>query len=282
MNILLIGHGYVGNYIKNELDEVCKRFRWVKYKHVDHKTPIWNLEPHFEDGHADIIINAAGFTGVPNVDACELMENRQQCISGNVTFPLELSRSSIPVIHISSGCVYTGYPEGGFTEKDAPNFDFGNGSFYSGSKALFQNLWRAGGYGTKDFLFRIRMPFGPDNHSKNLLTKLKKYPKFYDKLNSVSYMPDVARAAVYFALNHKEIPKGIYNAVNVDPVKISDIAELFNWDKEYMSDAEFKSVAVAPRSNCTLNPAKMERYFNFTPTAEALAEVKELWTRLGL
>lgn len=280
MNIVLIGHGYVGNYIKNELEEVSKRFRWVKYRHVTHTEPIFNLF-HQDDSPVDFIINAAGYTGVPNVDSCELLENRQKCIDGNVTYPLSLSGLNIPVLHISSGCVYNGYPTGGYTEKDKPNFDFGNGSFYSGSKALFQNLWYGRGYGTKDYLFRIRMPFGPDTLNKNLLTKLSKYHKLIDKLNSVSYLPDVAKAAVYFALNHKDIPYGIYNAVNPEPVKTSDIAEMFNFDKEWMNDAEFKTQAVAPRSNCTLNPAKMEQFFKFTPTHEALEEVKELWSTLA-
>lgn len=282
MNIVLIGHGYVGNYIKNELDAVVKQFRWVKYKHITHKEPLFDLFNQLDEP-IDFIINAAGYTGVPNVDACELLENRQKCIEGNVTFPLSLSNAfrNVPVLHISSGCVYNGYPPEGYLEKDTPNFDFGNGSFYSGSKALFQTLWQNQGHFTKDFLFRIRMPFGPDTLSKNLLVKLSKYPRLYDKLNSVSYMPDVAKAAVYFALNHKDIPKGIYNAVNVDPVKISQLAEMFMWDKEYMSDAEFKQVANAPRSNCTLNPTKMERIFNFTPTQQALEEVKELWSTLA-
>lgn len=277
MNIVLIGHGYVGNYIKAELDAVVKQFRWIKYRHISHTTPLYDLYTR-DDDPIDFIINAAGYTGVPNVDACELLENRQHCIDGNVTFPLNLSGGNVPVLHITSGCVYNGYPTGGYTEKDKLNFDFGNGSFYSGSKALFQNLWHARGYFQKDYLLRIRMPFGPDTSSKNLLTKLGKYPKLIDKLNSVSYLPDVARAAVYFAINHKEIPTGIYNAVNPEPVKTSDIAEIFGFDKEWMNDAEFKQVAVAPRSNCTLNPAKMEQYFNFTPTLEALRTVSEKYS----
>lgn len=276
MNIVLIGHGYVGNYIKAELEAVTKQFRWIKYRHISHTTPLYDVFAH-ADAPIDFIINAAGYTGVPNVDACELLENRQHCIDGNVIFPLSLSNafSKVPVLHITSGCVYNGYPEGGYTEKDPLNFDFGNGSFYSGSKALFQRLWQAQGHQTKDYLFRIRMPFGPDRHSKNLITKLSTYPKLIDKLNSISYLPDVARAAVYFAVNHADIPAGIYNAVNPEPVRTSLIAERFGFDKEWMSDTEFKQIAVAPRSNCTLNPTKMENYFNFTSSLDALTQVRD-------
>ena len=41
---------------------------------------------------------------------------------------------------ISSGCIYGGY-EKDFTEDDVPNFDFQNGSFYSGTKALAEKLY---------------------------------------------------------------------------------------------------------------------------------------------
>lgn len=271
MNIVLIGHGYVGNYIRRELEETAKRFRWVKFKHVTHHASLFELFHNFEEP-IDFIINAAGYTGVPNVDACEILENRQKCIDGNVKFPLSLSAMQCPVLHITSGCVYTGYPEDGFTEKDTPNFDFGNGSFYSGSKALFQELWKRQGYFTKDYLFRIRMPFGPDISEKNLVMKLRKYDRLLDKLNSVSYLPDVAKAAVYFAVNHADIPKGIYNAVNPRPVRTHEIAEYFDLDKEYMSEVEFGKITTAPRSNCVLSHAKMEKYFNFTNTIDALEE----------
>ena len=98
--ITLIGHGYVGKYIANELDRQQVPYYW---KNHDEVLP----------DRAKFIINAAGFTGVPNVDACE--KNKDDTMNGNVLFPLFLEYvSKVPVIHISSGCVYSGYPEGGF------------------------------------------------------------------------------------------------------------------------------------------------------------------------
>ena len=59
---------------------------------------------------------------------------RTKTIDGNVIFPLQLEHSNtqVPILHISSGCVYIGHQKD-FTEEDVPNFDFNNGSFYSGS-----------------------------------------------------------------------------------------------------------------------------------------------------
>ena len=92
----------------------------------------------------DVIINCAGYVGKPNVDACEL--NKEACIKGNVMMPEMLSNLChelmIRYVHISSGCIYTGY-EKEFTEEDPPNFCFDSeikGSFYSGTKALAEDL----------------------------------------------------------------------------------------------------------------------------------------------
>ena len=116
--ITLIGHGYVGEHIAKEMSEQNISHHWIR--HTD-SIP----------DDTSVIINAAGYTGSPNVDACEI--HKQETIDGNVIWPVKLERNfpSTPIVHISSGCVYTGYQKQ-FTEDDHPNFDFGNGSFYSG------------------------------------------------------------------------------------------------------------------------------------------------------
>lgn len=269
IRIALIGHGYVGKYIAAELEETCKIFNFIRWEHWDHTT-----DPRTVENPVDAIINAAGYTGVPNVDACET--ERQACMQGNVLYPLWLEQvtkqSNTPIVHITSGCVYDGYPEGGYTEEHASDFNFDNGSFYSASKGLFEQAWWNCGYFDKSYLLRIRMPFGPDTDSKNLLTKLRNYPKLIDKRNSISYMPDVAKAAVFFAINTPA--RGIYNAVNPGGVTTREIARLMGIqaDKYWMNDAEFKDITVAPRSNCVLNPDKMQEIFKFRTSLTAIAE----------
>jgi dTDP-4-dehydrorhamnose reductase len=259
--ITLVGHGYVGKYIAAELDTQGVPYRWVDHDYIaDIGLP----------ADTDFVINAAGFTGVPNVDACE--NRRDDCFNGNVMFPLYLEEIAghvnVPVLHISSGCVYTGYPAGGFTETDPTNLGFDNGSFYSATKAAFQELWVP--HNDRSYLFRIRMPFGPDVSDKNLLTKLQKYKKLIDYKNSVSYLPDVAKAAVHFAL-HRPAP-GIYNAVNPVPLTTHDITKFMNLYADWMDEAEFKSITVAPRSNCTLNTDKMQAVFKFQDSTRALTD----------
>ena len=250
--ITLIGHGYMGDHIATE---ICKRN--LPHHRIRHTDSI--------PKHTSVIINAAGYTGSPNVDACEL--HKQETIDGNVIWPVLLERRfpTTPIVHISSGCVYTGY-EQRFTEDDYPNFDFNNGSFYSGSKALAQKLLMP--FMDKSYLLRIRMPFGDKDHPKNLLTKMKNYQKLVSYNNSLSYMPDVANFAIACALG--SIPKGIYNVCNPGYSNAYEIIGMMGIEKEFITQEQFKQTTLAPRSNCILSTDKIQSVFPIQDIKTAL------------
>lgn len=252
--ITLIGHGYVGNHIAKELKAQNIPFAWVTHK-----------QEILFGTHA--IINAAGYTGSPNVDACEIY--KQDTIDGNVIWPLKLEQQfpHTPIVHISSGCIYTGYTPGGWTEEDKPNFDFSNGSFYSGSKALGQEVLMPY-LKTKSYLLRIRMPFGNEDHPKNFLTKMKKYQKLISYDNSLSYVPDVAKVAVHFAMA-LPVP-GIYNVCNPGYSNAEEIVKMMGIKKEFFTEEEFKNAVVAPRSNCILDTYKLQSIFPLQDVKTAL------------
>jgi nucleoside-diphosphate-sugar epimerase len=254
--IVLIGHGYVGRYIAAELDAQSIHYIWTNH----------NKYIPFD---ADFIINAAGFTGVPNVDACEL--RKADTVQGNINFPLHLERTfGCQILHLTSGCVYTGYKDNGWTESDTPNFNWNNGSFYSATKAEFQKLWTEYGYDKKSYLLRLRMPFGPDNLDKNLLMKLWNYDRLVNFENSITYLPDLARAVVRF-IEDRPLP-GIYNAVNPGGVTTRQITEIAGINKPFYTTEEWASKAIAPRSNCVLNTDKMQAISEFRPADQALKE----------
>lgn len=253
--ITLIGHGYIGNAISQELTNRRLPFDWIGHKEeISQETTV--------------VINAAGYTGRPNVDACEI--HKQETIDGNVIWPLTLEQkfTNIPIVHISSGCVYTGYKDGGWTEEDPPNFDFNNGSFYSGSKVLEQKLLEP--YMNKSYLLRIRMPFGDHEDPKNLLTKLKNYKKLVNFENSLSYINDVAKISVNFALDRPEA--GVYNVCNPGSKTTEEIVDMMRLNKEWFRKEEFEQSVQAPRSNCTLNTNKLTRIYPIQNVNSALAE----------
>ena len=80
--ITLIGHGYVGKQIKKELEHQNVQHEWI-----NHTQPV--------PAGTTAIINAAGYTGSPNVDACE--QYKQETINGNVVFPLQLEAANCPI-----------------------------------------------------------------------------------------------------------------------------------------------------------------------------------------
>src|SRR6202042_400511 len=60
--------------------------------------------------NADFLINSAGYTGKPNVDACET--DWAGTLQGNTLFPATVAHAcatvGIPFGHVSSGCIYSG------------------------------------------------------------------------------------------------------------------------------------------------------------------------------
>ena len=249
--ITLIGHGYIGTSIakKLSLDEI--KFEWIKHNEL---IPL----------NTRFVINAAGYTGVPNVDACEIYKD--ECVEGNVLFPLQLEKSfDGPILHISSGCVYTGY-EKDYDEIDEPNFTFNNASFYSACKVLEQKLLES--YLIKSYLFRIRMPFGKEKTQKNLLTKLETYDKLIDKENSITQIDDLADCVSYFVKNIPDF--GIYNVTNIGSTTTKKIADAMGLAKEWMTEQEFASITKAPRSNCVLSTKKLESVYRMRSVEESL------------
>ena len=74
-------------------------------------------------------------------------------------------------MHISSGCIYSGYDKA-FTEEDESNFSFvqDNCSFYSGTKALAENLIDK----YNSYICRLRIPFDEFDNPRNYISKLKR------------------------------------------------------------------------------------------------------------
>jgi len=175
---------------------------------------------------------------------------------------------------ISSGCIYGGY-EKHFTEKDASNFDFQNGSFYSGTKALAENVVLQNN--PNSYIFRLRIPFDEYASPRNYLTKLLSYDTLLDAKNSLSHRADFAKYTM--DLIEQKVPHGIYNITNKGSVTTKDVVELIK--KYNLSDKDFKffddlesfgKETVAPRSNCVLDTAKIEQYIKIRTATEALED----------
>ena len=237
----------------------------------------------------EFLINAAGYTGKPNVDACEL--HKAECLFGNAVLPGRIAEActaaGVPWGHVSSGCIYNGSrPDGtGFTEDDAPNFSFRSPpcSFYSGTKALGEEVLA----GRPDvYLWRLRIPFNEVDNPRNYLTKLLRYPTLLEATNAISQLDEFCAAT--FACWEKRIPFGTYNVTNPGQVTTHEIVELIRKtgvsDKNFVflkDETDFMSKAAkTPRSNCVLNTSKLTRAgITLTEVHEAVERDLRRWRR---
>ena len=92
MILLLGGTGYIGQAFKKELDRRKRPFISLSRREVDYTR--FDLLLEFLKGKKpEFVVNAAGYTGKPNVDACESAKKLK--ISSIPKIPFHLS-SKLP------------------------------------------------------------------------------------------------------------------------------------------------------------------------------------------
>ena len=284
MNVLILGGGYVGNHLFNRLkrdhdvEQIVQRqvdytfsnqdgFWEPGYKPLDFKSYLHNKR-------FDIAVNCCGYTGKPNVDACE--KDKEKCWYYNVTAPAKtnniLNLFNIPVVHISSGCIYEG--DRMWTEEDVPNFGLydDHSSFYSKSK-------HAGELALKDmlgYIFRIRMPFCGNSTGKNILQKYLKYDNIVSYPNSLTSIYDLCNAVEHFCVHRCQIDYGVYNIVNRGTITGQEVIDMMrekdidnpNWKVVPIEDLHL----AAGRSNCTLSGDKLYKEYKMPHVTDSLRQ----------
>jgi len=265
MILLLGGSGYVGSAFRDLFARRGIEHLSVSRRECDY-TRLERLARLIADSKATFLVNAAGYTGKPNVDACET--DKAACIAGNAVLPGIIreacDHSGLHWGHVSSGCIYTGARSdgSGFTETDAPNFCFrtDNCSFYSGTKALGEECLAGA---DRTYLWRLRIPFDHIDSPRNYLSKLQHYRRLLDARNSISHLGEFVEAA--WACWEQRVPFGIYNVVNTGSVTTRDVVSLIQQRLQpdhdfdfFASEEEFLTVAAqTPRSNCVMDNSKL-------------------------
>ena len=295
--ILILGaNGYVGSAFKELLKSSNRAFKGFSRAEIDY-TQLETLKEILEETKPEFLINAAGYTGKPNVDACET--NKADCLNGNALLPGTIKKAcetfDISWGHVSSGCIYTGDRDGGggFTEECTPNFSFrtNNCSFYSGTKALGEELLVDA---QKCYIWRLRIPFNHESSPRNYLNKLITYKSLLEAKNSISHLEEFVAACV--SCFEKEVPFGTYNLTNPGYITTREVTQLmiqegkrreskgqknpFPKDFNFFEDEHdfMKKAANTPRSNCIMNTSKMEKAGIFmNPVQVALENSLKNW-----
>ena len=256
MNILILGKGYIGNYLAKA--STTHSITHIGKNDLNYSNPN-TLETFLKNSAFDWIINSSGYTGKPNVDSCE--NDKENCYHYNVTVPLYLTKTAnklnIPIIHIGSGCIYSGYDKQ-YNENDPSDFgaDCHDSSFYSKTKDAFEKLSSS----LDRYVFRIRIPFNGVPESKNYLYKLLHYDNLISMQNSVTNVDELVSFTYKFIDKRPEY--GIYNVTNPGSIEARQIIPLLreagieneNWKFVSIPEAEFK----VARSNCVLNVDKLK------------------------
>jgi dTDP-4-dehydrorhamnose reductase len=310
--ILLLGaSGYIGQAFAQALRGRAQPFTPLSRQQLDY-TRYDRLLEFLRETKPAFLINAAGYTGKPNVDACE--EAKADTLAGNTLFPQTIAHAclnaNVPWGHVSSGCIFSGAkvvqagkshiekdltkPDlkdlasknptalQGYNETDTPNFTFRDPpcSFYSGTKALAEEAIAGVG---QSYIWRLRIPFDEFDNPRNYLTKIQRYAKVYDNVNSVSHRGDFVRACL--DLKERHAPYGTYNVVNpgsittrevVDRIQSSQPGRSFAFWKD---DEEFyRCAAKTPRSNCILDTTKLQAAgVQLRPIREAIDHSLQHW-----
>jgi len=290
MIVVLGGRGYVGQAICRQLQQRGLPFQAWSRADCDYSRPeILNLA--LRSCRPAFLINAAGFTGRPNVDACELAKG--ECLAGNAVLPgviREVCESlQLPWGHVSSGCIYTGaaVSGSGFTEQDVPNFSFrqNNCSFYSGCKALGEEILAGA---EQCYVWRLRIPFGHVDGPRNYISKLLRYDCLLDARNSISQLDECA--AAFVDCWQRSVPYGVYNMTNPGSVTTREVVSMIRRhglsQKEFRffeSDEQFLQLAAkTPRSNCVLDSGKaLAAGLQLRPVQEALEWSLSRWDAAG-
>ncbi len=235
-----------------------------------------------------IVLNAAGKTGGPtvspsgqhghNIDWCE--EHKPETMKANVVGPVELVNAckarNIRLVHLSSGCIFQGrgHLATGFREDDA----VAPPSFYSWTK-YWADQYLTAAWPEGVLIVRLRMPVDVEPSPRNLMDKLKKYPKIIDEENSVSVVPDLVSATKQLM---EQGAVGIYHVTNPGSVTHRELMALYREFVDPQHSCEFISteelyrlgLARAGRSNCVLNTDKLIRAgVKIPPIKERIREV---------
>ena len=253
MKILIFGKGYIGQRCHKAWEGSVLSDVRVNSKE-DALKEIKKYKP-------DVVLNAAGIKGKPNVDWCE--DPQIETMRGNTLMPLNLAdacaEAGVYMLHIGSGCIFYG---------DSPHED---------------NLWREGDFGnplpvysrTKwaaDLVLstlpnvgiaRIRMPIDWVPSDGNLINKLANYPKVIDVENSVTIIDDMVD--VLHQLLEKK-GEGIFHVVNPGTMKHRDLLgyykELVDEDHscEWIENDELVNCGLASkgRSNNFMSSERLE------------------------
>lgn len=271
MKTLIFGNGWLGNQFASHFD--------CRVSQVD----ILDCEAVADElleSRPDVVINAAGKCGRPNIDWCEASEDNKRLTKYVNTYgPVVLYHMvegvshrlhrKMEFVHLSSGCLWEWGKD--LDENVVPEPP----SYYSWTKAEGEKRLPL----ERCLVVRLRMPLSGIPHPRNLFTKLAGYMDVLDTSNSVTAIEDLLPTVEKLV---KKKAHGVYNVVNpgvVSPAEIMRMyAEIVDINHCFriatVEELKQRGIIRAGRSNVTLSTEKLKGEGIELP--EAKSRIREL------
>lgn len=275
MKILIFGNGYIGNRCHREWPGSVLSEKKV----FTREDALEEIRTH----NPDVVFNAAGIKGKPNVDWCE--DNQHVTMRGNTLMPLLLAdacnEAGVYLLHMGSGCIF--YGDSPHEDKAWREGDHGNPEpVYSRSKwaadLVLSTLPNVG-------IGRIRMPIDWQPSAGNLIDKLARYPKVIDVENSVTIIDDMIE--VFYQLMEKRA-EGVFHVTNPGTMRHRELLGLYkelvdpDHSCEWISNEDLvkQGLATKGRSNNFLHSGRLsEHQIHMRPIDVALRDTLEKYAQ---
>lgn len=274
MKTLVFGAGFVGTRLARDLAGATLSRADI----TDRAAVSAELARHAPD----VVVNAAGKTGKPNVDWCETHQHEtyRANVNGALTLADACGERGVYLLHLGSGCIFYGdSPSPGGWRED----DFANPSaFYSRTKyAADLVLSRLPNVGVA----RLRMPIDDAPSPRNLITKLASYPSVVDVENSVTVVADLVAAVAGLC---ERRASGVFHVTNPGTMRHRDLLALYTELVDPRHRCELitaealvaRGLAAKARSNCVLSSARLAGAgVTMRPIEVALRDAMERYAR---
>lgn len=253
MKILIIGNGFLGRRCAESWSDAV-----ISAKHIKSLDDVLQI---LDEHKPDVVLNATGVVGKPNVDWCET--HQLETISGNTVLPIIIAeacqKKNIYLLHMGTGCIFYGEsPENRpWKESDPAN----PSAVYTRSKyaadLVLATLPNVG-------IARIRMPIDHIPSPANLIDKITNYPRVIDVENSVTVVEDMIN--VFRQLLEKE-GVGIFHVINPGSIKHKEIIAMYEelvdpmHKNEWITEKDLVDTGLAKRkrSNNIMSSENLEK-----------------------
>lgn len=183
-----------------------------------------------DETQPDRVLSFIGRTsgpGFPNIDYLEQKGKLVENLNDNLYSPLVLmklcSDRNIHFTYLGTGCIFNS--EEPVEENAKPNYFENSYSTVKGFTdnicALFDNTLNV----------RIRLPVSSIDEPKSFLSKIIRYPKICNALNSITILDDAIPALINEIINSRT---GTLNLVNPEPIDYVNILKLYNPEHKYV------------------------------------------------